>query len=43
MRQRIVGEQVVAYHAGLLQRTLQDAPQEDGSRYMYWVRKIWMR
>jgi protein phosphatase len=28
MRQRIVGEQVVAYHAGLLQRTLQDAPQE---------------
>src|SRR5438270_1212435 len=28
MRQRIVGEQVVAYHSGLLQRTLQDAPHE---------------
>src|SRR6266481_9168188 len=28
MRQRIVGEQVVAYHTGLLQRTLQDAPHE---------------
>ncbi|HLH60905.1 MAG TPA: AAA family ATPase [Ktedonobacteraceae bacterium] len=28
MRHRIVGEQVVAYHAGLLQRTLQDAPDE---------------
>jgi predicted kinase len=27
-RQRMVGEQVVSYHAGLLQRTLQDAPSE---------------
>jgi protein phosphatase len=28
LRHRMVGEQVVAYHAGLLQRTIQDAPHE---------------
>ncbi len=32
MRHRIVGEQVVAYHAGLLQRALQDAPHEGWER-----------
>ena len=28
MRHRMVGEQVVTYHAGLLQRAIQDAPYE---------------
>lgn len=34
MRHRIVGEQVVNYHAGLLQRTLEEAPYE-GWEHVY--------